>query len=197
VNDAFGTTSWLFQDISDVTFIVVHRVVRQRHLLHLFSPTATDNYCQLAFIKSSNFLIPGVGWSTSQRLEGMKVKTCGDLQAVSMSTLQQEFGPKTGASLYKFCRGQDERPIKTEKERKSVSAEVNYGIRFKEVIGTLYFQGGWGGDGNYRSYPTNQKCASLFFICMHVLAVDGMCCPRKIWIMSTVGYRLMCFYTIC
>jgi hypothetical protein len=33
VNDAFGTTSWLFQDVSDVTFIVFHRVVRQRHLL--------------------------------------------------------------------------------------------------------------------------------------------------------------------
>jgi hypothetical protein len=33
VNDAFGTTSWLFQDVSDVTFIVFHRVVRQHHLL--------------------------------------------------------------------------------------------------------------------------------------------------------------------
>jgi hypothetical protein len=33
VYDAFGTTSWLFQDVSDVTFIVFHRVVRQRHLL--------------------------------------------------------------------------------------------------------------------------------------------------------------------
>jgi hypothetical protein len=37
VNDAFGTTLWLFQDVSDVTFIVFHRVVRQRHLLRLFS----------------------------------------------------------------------------------------------------------------------------------------------------------------
>jgi hypothetical protein len=33
VNDAFGTTSWLLQDVSDVTFIVFHRVVLQRHLL--------------------------------------------------------------------------------------------------------------------------------------------------------------------
>jgi hypothetical protein len=33
VNDTFGTTSWLFQDVCDVTFIVFHRVVRQRHLL--------------------------------------------------------------------------------------------------------------------------------------------------------------------
>jgi hypothetical protein len=33
VNDAFGTTAWLLQDVSDVTFIVFHRVVHQRHLL--------------------------------------------------------------------------------------------------------------------------------------------------------------------
>jgi hypothetical protein len=33
VHDAIGTTSWLFQDVSDITFIVFHRVVRQRHLL--------------------------------------------------------------------------------------------------------------------------------------------------------------------
>jgi hypothetical protein len=33
VNDTIGTTSWLFQDVSDVTFIVFHRDVRQRHLL--------------------------------------------------------------------------------------------------------------------------------------------------------------------
>jgi peroxiredoxin len=33
VNDAFVTTTWLFQDVSDVTFIVFHRVVCQRHLL--------------------------------------------------------------------------------------------------------------------------------------------------------------------
>jgi hypothetical protein len=37
VNDTFGTTTWLFQDVSDVTFIVFHQVVRQCHLLRQFS----------------------------------------------------------------------------------------------------------------------------------------------------------------
>jgi hypothetical protein len=37
VNDAFGTTPWLFQDVCDVTFIVFHRVVCQRHLLRKLS----------------------------------------------------------------------------------------------------------------------------------------------------------------
>ncbi|XP_052102079.1 DNA repair protein REV1-like isoform X1 [Mytilus californianus] len=75
--------------------------------------------------------IPGVGWSMSHRLQSMSVSTCGDLQDLSLEALQKEFGPKTGQSLYKYCRGQDDRQIKLEQERKSVSAEINYGIRFK------------------------------------------------------------------
>ncbi|XP_013397890.1 DNA repair protein REV1 [Lingula anatina] len=85
--------------------------------------------------------IPGVGRSTSSRLKSMNIQTCGDLQKVSLSTLQKEFGPKTGQSLHRFCRGIDDRPIKVEKERKSVSAEINYGIRFtkwEEVEKFLY-----------------------------------------------------------
>ncbi|XP_060082771.1 DNA repair protein REV1-like [Ylistrum balloti] len=75
--------------------------------------------------------IPGVGWSMSKKLKTMNIEKCGDLQKVSLSVLQKEFGPKTGQSLYRYCRGEDDRPIKIEQERKSVSAEINYGIRFK------------------------------------------------------------------
>lgn len=75
----------------------------------------------------------GVGWSLSKKLQTMNILTCGDLQKAGLSTLQKEFGPKTGQSLFQFCRGQDDRPIKVERERKSVSAEINYGIRFMKV----------------------------------------------------------------
>lgn len=75
--------------------------------------------------------IPGVGWSMNRKLKLMGVTTCGQLQEIPQSTLQKEFGPKTGLSLYRGCRGQDDQQIKTNQERKSVSAEVNYGIRFK------------------------------------------------------------------
>jgi DNA repair protein REV1 len=51
----------------------------------------------------------GVGWSMSRRLQSMSVSTCGDLQNLSLGALQKEFGPKTGQSLYKYCRGQDEK----------------------------------------------------------------------------------------
>ncbi|XP_053379296.1 DNA repair protein REV1-like [Mercenaria mercenaria] len=83
--------------------------------------------------------LPGVGWSTTKRFEAMKVVTCGDLQRVSLDTLQKEFGPKTGQSLYRYCRGQDDRPIKMEQQRKSVSAEVNYGIRFTSEAEAVKF----------------------------------------------------------
>lgn len=67
------------------------------------------------------------------KLTSLGIGTCGDLQSLTMAQLQKEFGPKTGQMLYRFCRGLDDRPVRTEKERKSVSAEINYGIRFTQV----------------------------------------------------------------
>uniref|UniRef100_G3SXS3 DNA repair protein REV1 n=1 Tax=Loxodonta africana TaxID=9785 RepID=G3SXS3_LOXAF len=76
--------------------------------------------------------LPGVGRSMESKLTSLGIETCGDLQHVTMAKLQKEFGPKTGQMLYRFCRGLDDRPVRTEKERKSISAEINYGIRFTQ-----------------------------------------------------------------
>uniref|UniRef100_A0A8C9PZH6 DNA repair protein REV1 n=1 Tax=Spermophilus dauricus TaxID=99837 RepID=A0A8C9PZH6_SPEDA len=76
--------------------------------------------------------LPGVGRSMESKLTSLGIKTCGDLQYMTMAKLQREFGPKTGQMLYRFCRGLDDRPVRTEKERKSISAEINYGIRFTQ-----------------------------------------------------------------
>ncbi|XP_012411364.1 DNA repair protein REV1 isoform X2 [Trichechus manatus latirostris] len=76
--------------------------------------------------------LPGVGHSMESKLTSLGIKTCGDLQYMTMAKLQKEFGPKTGQMLYRFCRGLDDRPVRTEKERKSISAEINYGIRFTQ-----------------------------------------------------------------
>ena len=59
--------------------------------------------------------------------------TCTDLQRISISVLRREFGQKTGEMLYKYCRGHDDRQLMIERERKSVSAEINYAMRFEEV----------------------------------------------------------------
>ena len=78
-------------------------------------------------------LLKGVGWSISKKLETLGATDCGQLYKINLGTLQKEFGPKTGQSLYNYARGIDSREIKVEKERKSVSAEINYGIRFTTV----------------------------------------------------------------
>lgn len=78
-------------------------------------------------------LFIGVGPVMSRKLAAMGVRSCGDLQQVSMSQLQKKFGPRTGQTLFRFCRGLDDRPVRYEKERKSVSADMNYNIRFTTV----------------------------------------------------------------
>ncbi|KAK3929278.1 DNA repair protein Rev1 [Frankliniella fusca] len=74
--------------------------------------------------------LPGVGRTMTSRLQAMGIFTCGDLQNLTKADLA-ELGDKTGAHLYKLCRGLDDRPLNFDHQRKSVSAEVNYGIRFK------------------------------------------------------------------
>ncbi|XP_053732507.1 DNA repair protein REV1 [Synchiropus splendidus] len=83
--------------------------------------------------------LPGVGPVMGRKLAAFGVRTCGDLQQVSLSQLQKKFGPRTGQTLFRFCRGLDDRPVRYEKERKSVSAEMNYNIRFKKVDETECF----------------------------------------------------------
>lgn len=77
--------------------------------------------------------LPGVGYSTTMKLKRLNLLTCKDLQQLSLIQLQQEFGKKLGESLYQHCRGIDEKPLVYDQIRKSVSAEVNYGIRFTET----------------------------------------------------------------
>ncbi|XP_056290913.1 DNA repair protein REV1 isoform X1 [Pseudoliparis swirei] len=77
--------------------------------------------------------LPGVGPVMGRKLTATGVRSCGDLQQVSLSQLQKKFGPRTGQTLFRFSRGLDDRPVRYEKERKSVSAEMNYNIRFTGV----------------------------------------------------------------
>lgn len=75
--------------------------------------------------------LPGVGGTTTHKLRKMNVRTCEDLQKISLGVLQKEFGKKMGEQLHKMCRGLDDTKLNLEHIRKSVSAEVNYGIRFR------------------------------------------------------------------
>ena len=76
--------------------------------------------------------LPGVGRATSSKLEEMGVRTCGELRALPLPKLKSEFGPRTGQALHDGCRGIDARPLRLNTERKSLSADVNFGIRFSD-----------------------------------------------------------------
>ena len=76
--------------------------------------------------------LPGVGWSLRKRLEKMDIRTCGDLQKFSLVKLKEEFGEKIGETLYHSCRGESSRQLKLVSERKSISVDINFGIRFSQ-----------------------------------------------------------------
>uniref|UniRef100_A0A6Q2XM41 DNA repair protein REV1 n=1 Tax=Esox lucius TaxID=8010 RepID=A0A6Q2XM41_ESOLU len=96
---------------------------------YLLRPEEVDDFIRDQTVTS----LPGVGRSMGGKLASLGVRSCGDLQQVTLQRLQKEFGPRTGQTLFRFCRGLDDRPVRSEKERKSVSAEMNYNIRFTQV----------------------------------------------------------------
>lgn len=67
----------------------------------------------------------GVGKVMNERLGQMGVKTCEDLQAYPRHELIHLFG-KMGDVLFDFCRGEDEREVETDFERKSLSVERTF-----------------------------------------------------------------------
>lgn len=69
--------------------------------------------------------ISGVGKVTSGKMAKLGLLTCGDLQKLSLNDLNSHFG-SFGNYLYKVCRGVDERPVVTSRERKSVSIEETF-----------------------------------------------------------------------
>lgn len=67
----------------------------------------------------------GVGAVTENRMKKLGIHTCGDLQTHTLPELTRHFG-KFGVRLYELCRGDDNRPVRTARIRKSLSAERTY-----------------------------------------------------------------------
>ncbi|KAL3460282.1 hypothetical protein BJX64DRAFT_263552 [Aspergillus heterothallicus] len=74
--------------------------------------------------------LPGVGYSLSSKMEELGVKLVKDIRELSREKLTNALGPKTGIKLWDYARGIDRTKVGNEVVRKSVSAEVNWGIRF-------------------------------------------------------------------
>lgn len=67
----------------------------------------------------------GVGPKTQARLATLGLRTIGDLAAWPAADLEQRFGA-WGADLARHARGQDARPVETEREAKSISKETTF-----------------------------------------------------------------------
>ncbi|KAI1757308.1 impB/mucB/samB family protein [Xylaria castorea] len=74
--------------------------------------------------------LPGVAYSTAGKLEEIGVKFVDDIRQTSKERLISTLGPKTGGKLWDYARGIDKTEVGEQPIRKSVSAEVNWGIRF-------------------------------------------------------------------
>ncbi|OIW35072.1 DNA repair protein [Coniochaeta ligniaria NRRL 30616] len=74
--------------------------------------------------------LPGVAYSISGKLEEIGVKLVKDIRQTSKERLTSVLGPKTGEKLWEYSRGIDRTEVGEQPVRKSVSAEVNWGIRF-------------------------------------------------------------------
>jgi DNA polymerase IV len=68
----------------------------------------------------------GVGPATAERLAQVKVKTVGDLHRLSLVDLTTLVGQAHGSGLYRLARADDDRPVITDREAKSVSAEETF-----------------------------------------------------------------------
>ncbi len=69
--------------------------------------------------------IHGVGPATAKALAEIGVETIADLRAIELVVLEKRFG-RHGSGLYRYSRGIDNRPVRTDRVRKSLGHERTY-----------------------------------------------------------------------
>ena len=70
-------------------------------------------------------IFPGVGHVTQERLAKDGFATVGDLQRLDASALARRYGEE-GLRLWRMARGEDSRPVRPDRETKSISAETTF-----------------------------------------------------------------------
>ncbi|KAI1287324.1 DNA repair protein REV1 [Halotydeus destructor] len=125
--------------------------------------------------------LPGVGYATGDKLkELLEVETCADLMKISLPRLQELFGAKTGQNLHDACRGIDRDKLKFDQatSRKSLSVDVNYGIRFTEQTEVEKFVYEIADEVSRRLKEISAKCSSLT-LKLRIRSKDAPIVPNK------------------
>jgi DNA polymerase-4 len=68
----------------------------------------------------------GVGKVTERQLARYGIRTIGDVQRLDLGTLARYVGTSLADHLWRLSRGEDERPVVTEREEKSISNEETF-----------------------------------------------------------------------
>ncbi|HEX2910770.1 MAG TPA: DNA polymerase IV [Chloroflexia bacterium] len=68
----------------------------------------------------------GIGPKWAARLNEMGIQTIADLAVADLDMLREQFGPRLGRELQERASGQDNRPIETTRETKSLSSEHTF-----------------------------------------------------------------------
>jgi len=89
--------------------------------LFVITPDDIDAFVQQLPVKK----IHGVGPRTAEKLAELGIQTGADLRARPLTELVERFG-RFGHRLHELSHGRDERPVKTHRERKSISTELTY-----------------------------------------------------------------------
>lgn len=111
--------------------------------------------------------LPGVGWATHKELVRQGVRTVRELRQTSVLMLQQWFGENAGPALLQKSQGIDDTPLKTQPApRKSIGAQVSWGVRFSTVAQVEVF--------------VRELCAELNARCLHA-AMHGKTLTVKVW----------------
>ncbi|KAK7202772.1 hypothetical protein BZA70DRAFT_251773 [Myxozyma melibiosi] len=79
--------------------------------------------------------LPGLGPSMESAIQrkSPSIRTVSDARSLGKARLQQLLGEKNGEKLLNYSRGIDDRVVGSISERKSVSVEVNWGVRFSSI----------------------------------------------------------------
>ncbi|KAH3756403.1 DNA repair protein [Pelomyxa schiedti] len=116
----------------------------------------------LIFLKAQPLsYVPGVGYFMEEKLNQHNIQTWGDLQAVPIQDLQSWFGTKQGSHLHDFSFGLDHRKICPFHERKSISAEVTWGIRFTTMEEVYQFVQRLSDEVTERLVSANQSTSTV------------------------------------
>jgi len=89
--------------------------------------------------------INGIGPKAAARLASLGIHSVGDLAAADPDWLVAQFGARYGRWLHASAHGRDDRPVVTERERKSVSRETTFSrdlhpVHDREELGARFTQ---------------------------------------------------------